>query len=445
MKKKMKKKNEEENEKENEKEKSDIFFEKLISNELSKGEEIKIIKEENLIDKKISFDNISTKQSEFNINNIDYKSYKNEKLKKLLNSSEDENGTPKENNKNAKKNIMNRKNNENNNPSSNEIKQNQNISNKNINYIFGNDNNYNSNSSENYASPINKKIHRNHWNTNFLAIKNDISFKVESSYDNLNLISGDKLIKNKTLQDKIKIFLLEEIHNSSNQNYNYKNIPTTNNNMIKDIKKMNTLGISTHNNNLINYFDSIKEKSIKPSNIKYNRNNKYNNNNDNNNFNHNSTISFSKLIHRSSLHKMDHLNRNHFSTLNENEFDDKLYNKRHEKMKSNKNNNNNNYIKNRTIDIQKKLKGYKIAHILSPSMKSKRQKNNLLSQININIQKTNQKLNNPDEFYSNYFNSILGKKNKPNRNTVFFERNNIDLSNIQKEKINTISSFSKIN
>ena len=144
----------------------------------------------------------------------------------------------------------------------------------------------------------------------------------------------------------------------------------------------------------------MKEKNIKHSYSKYNRNNKYNSNNDNNNFNHNSTISFSKLIHHSSLHKMDHINRNHFSTLNENEFDDKLYNKRHEKMKSNKINNNN-YIKNGTIDIQKKLKGYKIAHILSPSMKNKKRKNNLLSQINLNIQKTNQKLNNPDEFYSN--------------------------------------------
>ena len=114
-------------------------------------------------------------------------------------------------------------------------------------------------------------------------------------------------------------------------------------------------------------------------------------------------------------------------------------------MKANKINNNDNYAKCGTIDIQKKLKGYKIAHILSPSMKNKKRKSNLLFQINLNIQKTNQKLNNPDEFYSNYFNSILGKKNIPNKNTVFLERNNIDLSNIQNEKIKTISSFSKIN
>ena len=80
-------------------------------------------------------------------------------------------------------------------------------------------------------------------------------------------------------------------------------------------------------------------------------------------------------------------------------------------------------------------------------MKNKRKKNSLLSQINLNIKKTNQKLNNPGEFYSNYFNSILGKKNNRNikRNSVFFERNNIGLSNIQKENIITKSSLSKFN
>ena len=114
-------------------------------------------------------------------------------------------------------------------------------------------------------------------------------------------------------------------------------------------------------------------------------------------------------------------------------------------MKSNKNNNNNNYIKNRTIDIQKKLKGYKIAHILSPSMKSKRQKNNLLSQININIQKTNQKLNNPDEFYSNYFNSILKNRQNKKRNTFFFGNKNNDLFKNQKGSIKKRNTISKIN
>ena len=39
--------------------------------------------------------------------------------------------------------------------------------------------------------------------------------------------------------------------------------------------------------------------------------------------------------------------------------------------------------------------------------KNGKKKGNLLSLINFNIQKTNQKLNNPDQFYNNYFASIL--------------------------------------
>ena len=44
----------------------------------------------------------------------------------------------------------------------------------------------------------------------------------------------------------------------------------------------------------------------------------------------------------------------------------------------------------------------------NPNFFSKKKKGNLLSQINLNIEKTNQNLNNPEEFYTNYFNSILG-------------------------------------
>ena len=48
----------------------------------------------------------------------------------------------------------------------------------------------------------------------------------------------------------------------------------------------------------------------------------------------------------------------------------------------------------------------KSALIINPEQNHKR-KNSLLNKINLNIQKTNQNLNNPDEFYSNYFQSLL--------------------------------------
>ena len=231
---------------------------------------------------------------------------------------------------------------------------------------------------------------------------------------------------------------------------------------------MNSLGKSTQYNNLeYNFMNPIKNKKEDSSPKMYNSNKniKYNNNKDFNNLYTIGTESFSKILNHSSTlgnlqrNKKDKINQNIFPSLIESDFDDKLINKKRQKRRENQReisdknankiniiNNNINYINNSIIDIQKKVKGKRqSAAILSPFIKKKKNKNNVISQINFNIQKTNQKLNNPDEFYSNYFNSILGKKNKPNRNTVFFERNNIDLSNIQKEKINTISSFSKIN
>ena len=52
----------------------------------------------------------------------------------------------------------------------------------------------------------------------------------------------------------------------------------------------------------------------------------------------------------------------------------------------------------------------------NPNFFSKKKKGNLLSQINLNIEKTNQNLNNPEEFYTNYFNSILGGGNDQTKN-----------------------------
>ena len=58
---------------------------------------------------------------------------------------------------------------------------------------------------------------------------------------------------------------------------------------------------------------------------------------------------------------------------------------------------------------------------------SKKKKNiSLLSKINSNIIKTNQNLNNADEFYSNYFQSILEEEKK-------------NMNEIEKKKFSMIS------
>ena len=82
-----------------------------------------------------------------------------------------------------------------------------------------------------------------------------------------------------------------------------------------------------------------------------------------------------------------------------------------------------NYINNSNRDLIKKYKARRHSAIIEPISKVKKKKDNLLSTINFNIMETNQNLNNPDVFYSNYFNSILegeiiGKKKS--RNSIFF-------------------------
>jgi len=64
-----------------------------------------------------------------------------------------------------------------------------------------------------------------------------------------------------------------------------------------------------------------------------------------------------------------------------------------------------------------------------------------LSLINFNIQKSNQNLNNPDEFYSNYFNFLLEgeieKNNQKNNNNnqSFLKASAVDFSKNKKDKL----------
>ena len=111
--------------------------------------------------------------------------------------------------------------------------------------------------------------------------------------------------------------------------------------------------------------------------------------------------------------------------------------KRHELEKQKMNNNENN--------IMKKMKGEKaesfsVSGLLGggfeqknvngiyPNFFSKKKKGNLLSQINLNIEKTNQNLNNPDEFYSNYFISILGGGEQTKFDTKKYRRRSSAIS-----------------
>ena len=73
-----------------------------------------------------------------------------------------------------------------------------------------------------------------------------------------------------------------------------------------------------------------------------------------------------------------------------------------------------------------------------------KKKDDLLSQINFNIQKTNQNLNNPDEFYSSYFNFLLEGEMGKNNNLKNNNKKLLSTSVIvpkKKEKINRNKSY----
>ncbi len=96
-------------------------------------------------------------------------------------------------------------------------------------------------------------------------------------------------------------------------------------------------------------------------------------------------------------------------------------------------NSNINKIKRISIkDFQKKIN--KNPTIL-PNFNSKKKKGNILSRINFNIQNSSQNLNNPDEFYSNYFNSILkGEIKSKNINKISANNLSPDIYDSLKSK-----------
>ena len=116
-------------------------------------------------------------------------------------------------------------------------------------------------------------------------------------------------------------------------------------------------------------------------------------------------------------------------------------------MVNNGNNHLNNNIGNSNIDNLIRPKSRKSGNVILTTttlVKSKKKKDNLLSQINLNIKKTNQNLNNPEEFYSNYFTSLLeGELNKKSqKNVLLFGKPMADMTKVKKEKEK--EKFSKI-
>ena len=409
-------------------------FEHNINKEIYSEEEIHINNGDNLLNKKINFDIV-------NINkelDIKRRESKNNKLKILLNISEDyfENknkniNISKESNKNE--NVYKR--------SNSFMKENSILDNMDLQFkSYRKKNNKKEDTSQNHC-----KIKKKCWDSKILQINNN-SFQLNSLYDNLNIIGGKILMNNRNLQDNLKRYLLEQIMELSKSNINKIEL--------KKLKKTNSFEKPFN----------FKEKNTSLSTIELNKNSSKSiiydkNKKRNKNFNNDSIkkIKTSKIINIPSLlYKNEKQKKksetNIFQSGIIDESIETLFNNKfikennvnqkgliYQNMNILNNINNINYYNNSTGDLPKQLNtNRKNSAIISLFSKPKKKDNNLLSKINLNIQKTNQNLNNPEQFYSNYFNSILkGEiigRNFTNKN--FYSPNMADKfrKNVHKEK-----------
>ena len=222
------------------------------------------------------------------------------------------------------------------------------------------------------------------------------SFKLDSSYENINKISNNKYINDILLQNKIKQFIIKECSDKdlSKNEPQYVHSPTHN----QDIKRIS--------NHLI--------ANINPEeNLKYNKSlNK-------------------KFFSRKSktIDKIDKVNinrRNSLALVSPNKLDKKInqINRYNSGRNSAKLRRSNFYSPNK---IKRKLTKKKLIIV-----------NKKLNAITKNIENTNNAINNPNEFYTNFFNNILNKKKS-------FD---VDIKNkvydSKKEKEKEINNINKI-
>ena len=347
-------------------------YDNRINNEIYPNEEIKVNKEENLFLRRANF-RYPIKKYPIKIETNNSIEYKNSKIEFLLKSFDD-----------------------------NEVNKNSSINDSSSNNI--------SNKKKSYNDLISYYSIKLRWE-NSLSINNNISFKYESSYENCNIISGEKIIKNKVNQLKLKKFLIEEIQNHL--------IPKRNSHLLLSNKTMN-IDLNTQSRLKENEKEKKenlrRQKSLKLKKcISLKGDSSKSVSNYNNNIqikriaSFNENIKKNKLV-KSNLERLSESNNNHLTqrksckALKKNWLNTKSYTLHSGLISSGE--------KNKKLV---KKNSYK-----TPMNKSKKRRDNILSKINLNIQKTNQNLNNPKEFYSNYFYSLLeGDTSKSNKNNLY--------------------------
>ena len=419
--------------------------ERIVNKEINPGEEITMNNDKVLFDN--TYNNSSPK-NELNKdlhNNIEYK---NSKIQVLLNSLikendksliEREESNEINNNNNEKQQLSNTHKDSENRESSqnNDIYLN--------NYIISNKHILSSINSQNSLSNE-KETDKKAFNNDILSVNQNISFEYKSYYENCNLIAGEKLINNKSFQDKLKKFLKTELlaltNYSSGRN---KKVNSLIDSTRKEITKSRIKFQSTINRNNKGILNAL---SLRNSPIS-NRNKKSKIKKVESVFEPKQEMSNSRRrgILRTSSYSDNNLLKNKIK----NKYDmniDNNSNKRSPKIYKGRKS----FIRNRFLSRQdllysfgrldtsskdlkhRKFMSRKSWHFppMSPHLKIKKKKNDLLSQIDLNIEKTNQNLNNPDQFYSNYFNYLL--EEKINYSGYFGKNTDDDNSKLKREK-----------
>ena len=412
-----------------------------INNEIYPGELIQINNEKNLFNKKFDYNLDYNIETNYNLStNIDINN-RNKEVSKLLKYFDNESKSIHNNNNISHKESSYIK-------SSKHLSKDRNYSNK---LIFNHDDE-SSESSKNKLSSINLNIKTN-WDNNLLSINKDISLTINSSYENYNLISGDKLIKSKFLQTKLKEYLISESLNLSGTDLRNTGIKKTNTleqnmklkedkkkSIMKDLsqKKRVTSSI-VYNTTNINYINSVSfmkkktKKTIRQSSSLINRNN--------------TIISYSDIENASMNIKADNNKKVNFQNKSDNKHLEKEYNQSsknnvkfnrigrkkasmpyikstnnikhfdisHHKSFSSLTGRAFNYETTKEIPRRTRVKRRSSVLIRTVSKIKRKKEDTLLNLIDYNIQRTNQKLNDPDAFYNNYFSNILKEEKEKNK------------------------------
>ena len=404
--------------------------ESKINNEIYPGELIQIHNADNLMDKKVNYNIDYNIENIFIINSNNENNNRNTEVVKLLKYFDEESKSINNNSSEKSSFIYN---------SSKNVSKNKNDSNK---LIFNHKNEIISETSKmNSNSSVNLNF-KPKWDANIFSINNDISITINSSYENYNVISRQKLIKSKLLQNKLKSYLINEIINGSNRDKK-NNDSKKAKSFIEDKEKIilqdltqkrrmpSSIVYNTTNINYINNVSVLKKKSKNDirtcaSFLNKNKSVAFYSELDNTSSNFLKKKMTQKQIDRRKTET--EINGN--SSRNIFKFNRKFERKKvlQPFINSSKNLKIFNISRNKSFNIldspipgrvsnnetskelprRIRMKRRNSVLISSHIYRRKRKKeDDLLSLIDYNIQRTNQKLNEPELFYNNYFSNIL--------------------------------------